>query len=616
MDRQRNRSIVRKEMVSRKDWFTSRNALYAMCMVFLFYPLLYRHVEMVLSWDVFGYYLYLPLTVIRNDLMLNEPDWLFDMVEQYQNSGTMYQAYALDDGQWVLKYTMGLAILLLPFFLGGHLFALILGSPADGLSEPYQIAIMLGSLCYTLLGFWYLRKLLLLYLNDRLTAFLLILIPLGTNFLVMNAELTATTHVILFPLHAMLLYYTIKWHKSPSRKHAAFTGLLIGLIVVSRPADLFVVFIPLFWPMKGMSLLEKWKFMLKRHRLSIGLLGGIAFFIVFPQLLYWKVTTGHWVYFSYNNPGEGFEFASPFLKEYLFSFRKGWFIYTPIMFLAVLSLMLVFARNRRLFWPLGLFILANIYIASSWSTWWYGFSFSQRAMVQSYPELTLALGLGLAGIKNLPILFRSTAVVLFLLLVLHLFQTWQYKQRILLGDRMTQAYYIAVFGRTSVPKDAERLLLVNRDDELTRGFVWKDDYTAHKFERYVFPEHGADACVLDSSRVFSPAIRAKYNVLTTCDHAWLEIRFSLEGMDGTNMEGLLLVASFEHGEHLYKYMTYPTDTMHLEKQEDGFVSSVFYLTPELRDKDKDSFVTYLWYQQPKGAIRIRRFELIVHERKF
>ena len=48
------------------------------------------------------------------------------------------------------------------------------------------------------------------------------------------------------------------------------------------------------------------------------------------------------------------------------------------------------------------------------------------------------------------------------MIALNLFQTWQFEKRIINASRMSKEYYWAVFGNTSIPKGAEKLLLINR----------------------------------------------------------------------------------------------------------------------------------------------------------
>ena len=52
-----------------------------------------------------------------------------------------------------------------------------------------------------------------------------------------------------------------------------------------------------------------------------------------PQMIYWNEMTGHWLYFSYGSD-ERFFFGDPAIIKGLFSYRKGLFIYTPLLLFA------------------------------------------------------------------------------------------------------------------------------------------------------------------------------------------------------------------------------------------------------------------------------------------
>ena len=46
----------------------------------------------------------------------------------------------------------------------------------------------------------------------------------------------------------------------------------------------------------------------------------------------WKWQTGSWVVYSYKD--EGFDFMHPHFWEFLFSFQKGWLLWSPIIGIA------------------------------------------------------------------------------------------------------------------------------------------------------------------------------------------------------------------------------------------------------------------------------------------
>jgi hypothetical protein len=164
-----------------------RNPLSAFLSVILICIIVFLNIkdpsQNTIAWDFFGYYLYLPLTFIYQDLLLKDIGIVRDIVETYANTSTLYQVYITPEGGWVIKYTMGIAIINAPFFLIGHVIALLSEHAADGFSTPYQYSVWIGAMFITVVGILTLRKVLLHFFSDTITAITLCLLVLGTNYL-------------------------------------------------------------------------------------------------------------------------------------------------------------------------------------------------------------------------------------------------------------------------------------------------------------------------------------------------------------------------------------------------------------------------------------------------
>ena len=190
-------------MLSRIAYFVS---LLVLCYSsFFFYPKWNKQgVEATISWDVSGYYWYLPAIFIYKDV--KKLSFKDSIIAKYAPTGTeLQQAMPLDNGNYVMKYSSGMAVMYLPFFVVAHVLAVPLGYPADGFSYPYQLAIQFGGLLVSLLGLWLLRRLLLLYYADRVVAITLFLIACGTNYLNYAAVDSGMSHTWLFTIYVSLL---------------------------------------------------------------------------------------------------------------------------------------------------------------------------------------------------------------------------------------------------------------------------------------------------------------------------------------------------------------------------------------------------------------------------
>ncbi|HMN05978.1 MAG TPA: hypothetical protein PKD45_09640 [Flavobacteriales bacterium] len=548
----------------------------------------------VLTWDVFGYYLYLPATVIHHDVALQDRTWLDEVMARYEPSGTLYQLVDGPDGRRVIKYSAGMAVLYAPFFLIAHGVAPLSGHPADGFSPPYQYILAYGCLLYAFLGLFVFRRVLLHFFSDGLAAALILLTVFGTNYLHLAAwDGTLLTHTPLFLLYALLLQATIRWHDLPGLGHALQIGLWVGLITLVRPSEGVALLIPLLWLPKGQGWRAKWAMV--RARPGQLLAAAAAFLVaVSPQAIYWHIVTGQWIFYSYVNPGEGFDFFPPHLANFLFSYRKGWLLYTPLMVLALAGIPLLWRKEHGTFWAIALFTVANLWVVSAWTTWWYaGGSFSSRSMVPAYTVLALPLGHALRALSRHRMLRVVTGLFIGGAVLLNLFQTWQWKQGILPKDRVTKAYYRAIFGRTSVPAGADTLLMVERSTGEGARFTDEGRYTRRLLCHYTFDDEAEGSFLLTEGTPWSPGPDIPFSELTAHDHAWLRISARLWVGDSLPAgPPPVLVATFHHLGQTYEYRT-----GHWELPpgvHNQWVSAhMDYLTPEARSP-QDNLKVYAW----------------------
>ena len=568
--------------------------------------------ERAISWDSFGYYLYLPYTFIYNDLSFSDLSHVQSMANLYESTDTLYQLTYVPNGNHVIKYPVGMAILMAPFFFIGHLLALLLGYPADGFSAPYDCMVSVGNLVYVIIGLIFIRKVLLHFFSPRITLIVLFGVVIGTNYLYMATTGAGNSHVPLFTLHAIALYLTIKWHIAPTIKNSLMFGAVVGLMIITRPTEILFLVIPLFWGVKSIKgFFQKYYDLITKNSLSLIVFSAVIIAIGFIQLFYWKKITGEWLFYSYDNAGEGFDFVHPYLKEFLFSYRKGWFLYTPIMLLATIGLVCTLFKKYVFGISILLFVGLNIWVLSSWSCWWYAGSYSQRSVVQSYPEMALALGAILTFGANYLwlriVLYTSVA----LMILLNLFQTWQFDERIINGSRMSKEYYWKVFGKTSVPNGAESLLMINRPSVQK---TTPEDISQYKKVKSIFTKKEV---VFSEDQEFVDFERFEYYKLTNEDHGWIK----LSGKSTVNHRGsdedFLMVTCFTHfieQDEKYSYVTWsPTEMPNYSKDSVTNYFEFWYLTPEVRSVD-DKFLFEIW-NRAKSNVKIEDLRLEIFTKK-
>ncbi len=568
-------------------------------------------VRQVLTWDVFGYYLYLPAIFLHDDPGLHDPAWLDDLVERYAPSSSLYQLTDAPNGGRVIKYSAGMAVAYAPWFFAAHMLAAPLGYPEDGLSAPYQVAVTIGCMLYVLIGLWLMRAVLLRFFSDRWTALLLVLLVLGTHHLQLVAwDGTLLTHPLLFTLYAALLLATLRWHERPTWRRAAVIGAIAGFATLVRPSEVVCLLIPLLWGWHGREERRATWLRWKSHVVHL-LPAALTFLLMLlPQAVYWRTVAGEWLFYSYsNNPGEGFEFAQPYLRPFLISFRKGWLVYTPLMLVALAGVPLLWRHARAAALPITAFTLASLWVAASWSTWWYaGGSFSARSMMPVQAVLAIPLGIALREVWQWRIARVPVALMLVTFVALNLFQTWQWTQGIISKERMTRTYYFAIFGRTSVPAGAEDLLLVERGTTAEEHFTEMHRYSGRTLFEEDFRARPGGALLLTADAPFSPGIDMPYADITARDHSWIRTTATL-WVDSNTTAAPLIVMAFHHKDASYKYRTATWD---LAPADSGWVTfTMDYLTPEVRNR-ADNLKVYLWNmhggEHRIGSLRVEAFD--------
>lgn len=564
----------------------------------------------ILSWDTFGYHLYLPATIIHGDPGISDPSWVAAAKETYQGTGTLYQISQLPNGRWVDKYPMGLAMLWSPFFLMAHAMAGFMDYPQDGFSAPYQWGLITAALLFMLAGLLLTRKVLLSCFSDDQTAASIVLLVLATNYLHQATQGTGMPHIFLFTLGAAVLHLTVLWCRDRRIRHALLLGVVLGLMVASRPTEIVWVLVPLSY---GASLEQGWGPWLKalwsrRGQYMLMALASTA--VCMPQLIYWKWMTGHWFYMSYNNPGEGFELIHPYIREVLFSFRKGWFLYTPVMLIATVGIAALWSKARDYRWPVLLFVVNNVYLVGSWSCWWYADSFGQRAFVQSYAIMIIPLAASIVWLVQRRSMWRLSGIaVLAACAVLNLFQTWQIDHGIIHTSRMTWPAYRSAWLSLSVPDGQDRLLLFGRSYDGENARPTGDRYQCARIAEWDL-DSLARGGGMDADGPFTPAWRVRWSALTARDHVWLEVRGRVQRAH-SEPPMVSIVTTMEHAGHSYGYQA--TDIAWSPDGSEWADFTAWYLTPEIRRPD-DELIVYGWLRGDAPA-RLSKLDIFIHEPK-
>ncbi len=577
--------------------------------------------EKEISWDVLGYYLYLPATFIHHDAMLNDIGWLKKINSEKNLTGTLYMVSQNKEGKPMYFFLMGMALFYLPFFFAGHVFASISGYAADGFSLPYQYFLVIGGIIYTITGLIYLRKILMRFFSENLSSLIMIIIVFGTNYINHLTIKNLETVNVLFMLTSIIVWNTIKWHENYKNKYLIALGICIALATMIKPSEVFVLLIPLLWNVTSIEMLKQKFIILISNKKGVLITIGICLVLVLPQMLYWYLRTGNIIYDSYKNPGVGLDYLSPHIIDVLFSYRKGWFLYTPIMIFSIIGFYFLYKKNKQIFYASILYFLVSFYIIASWTEWWYGAAFSTRPLITTYPILSICLGYFLLYIKEkslfIKIAFSGIAVFF---IFLNQFQWWQYKNYILDPYRTTKEYYWATFLKTKATDSNRELLMVDRD--FTGKMEFKDEYKYQKTilltdnfeeknEKEIQSEDNNKFFRFREDQEYFPILETSYNELTQKDHIWIKASMDIRFPNDYKGQMPCIVMSMERKTWSYGYylseIKQDSASNHWKKVE------MMYISPEIRS-GKDRVKCYIW-KRGKEAFDIDNVKLEIYKRK-
>jgi len=393
--------------------------------------------DRVINSDGKGYYAYLPAIFIYKDLR-------FGFVEKYEadyypgNRSVFKEFRNSADGRTVNKYFPGLAIVWLPFFLSAHLATLVAGLPADGYSIIYQYAIAISALLFLYLGIRWTMTLLNTFGAGRKAAALIAMaIGLGTNLLFFTIVEASMTHVYSFALIAGFMLTCHRLFHDRQKVWVIIAPALFVLIVMIRPTNALILLLVPFLAGSTNKLKESFKLAWSRKgRLAEGMIPAVILAAIPPVL--WYLQTRCWLPYTYGE--ERLDFLHPHMLNILFSYNRGWFVYTPLAFLSLAGLPVLFRENRYRFGWMLAFLLLYIYVASCWWVWYYASKCGQRVFIDIFPVVALLLFHALK-LFNSQAWRKIMACVILFLVLLNLLQFYQHARWIFPPYDITRQIY-------------------------------------------------------------------------------------------------------------------------------------------------------------------------------
>ena len=391
--------------------------------------------------DAKGYFAYLPAVFVYQDLNFG----FFEEIQtvKYKHNGSDYDYRIPINDTYVNKYFCGTALVSTPFYLIAHWLSSVWGFDQDGYSYLYMVSQTIAAVFYCLLGLFFIMRLMELYrISDINIAISVVTILFGSNLFYYTVGELGMSHVYSFAFISIFLYSAKSYVEFSQSKHLIISAAALGLITLIRPVNILIVLSLPFLAGNLSSLLSLLKTLfLNKRTLIFSVL--LFLFIVSIQLIIYKIQTGSFFIYSYRH--EGFNFLHPEIFNFLFSYQKGLFVYTPIYLIAILGIIPFYKENKFQAFSLLLFLSIIIYVLSSWWCWFYGGSFSTRVFVEFLPLFALLVGGGLQWAKKW--FFKGYVTLLFLVIVLCQIQTFQYRYYQIHWAHMTKEKYWDVFLR-------------------------------------------------------------------------------------------------------------------------------------------------------------------------
>jgi hypothetical protein len=552
--------------------------------------------------DGMGYYSYLPAIFIYNDYTQS---FIHKKIPIYYEGTGVPEYMETINGQLVDKYFLGTAVMMYPFFITAHWLNIYFHKPADGYSFLYQYFIGLAAVFYAFLGIYFCYRLLKLFGGRTYESlFICLLILFGTNLYYYAVNEPSMSHAYSFAAISAFLFYSKGVFQNKEKSFIIPALISLGLLILIRPINVLIIFSVPFLAGSFRQLKEGIVYIFRNYLLFIA--GSIiAFLIVSLQFLIWYKQAGSFLVDSYTY--ERFYFDRPNFINVLFSYRKGFFVYTPLCLLSLAGLFVTFRKNRFTTISFLFFFILLIYVFSCWHQWYYGASYGFRPMIEYLSLFGVLLLLALQHIR------KKWIKIIFILICtaaipVNQIQAYQYRYFILHWDRMDKFKYWKTFLKTGYkwygyvwdnPEPIDifgDLMSTFRNDfegdkkGWQEGIIFNAGKDAHS---------GNNVNQLDSNVIFSRTlIVGKESKLTECKKPVVIVYGHIKAEKFNRNDSLFFVVSHQHADgQVYFYKTRIVDSFY--KGKNGWYWLEIAMKIDTVGAASDATKMYFWNPQKK-----------------
>ncbi|MDY6855611.1 MAG: hypothetical protein SWO11_13055 [Thermodesulfobacteriota bacterium] len=286
----------------------------------------------------------------------------------------------------------GAGLIMLPFFLFGHLIATLLphlpGVFLDGYSWPYTVFTSLGGVTTALIG------LILLYRINRhfftpLSSITSVLLMLWTSNLCFYTFVWPLySHVFSLSTIALFILLWLKRDNSMTSGFWMIWGMTLGLATWIRPQNILFCVLPFC---DIIFLLNRKQIPFRQIiKVCLYFTGGVLLCFS-PQMALWYRTSGEIIVDTYAHIGDEFFWFRPNFMHLFFSLKKGFFTWTPVFLLTIPGFIFLCRISRYHAWVLLLSFALQAYIVASYEFPDGGAGFGSRYLINCIPFLSLSL---------------------------------------------------------------------------------------------------------------------------------------------------------------------------------------------------------------------------------
>ena len=310
-------------------------------------------------------------------------------------------------------FSVGPALLWMPFYAAGDVAARLFGNVEDGYS-PYHIrAVCLASLAYGLAGLFLICRILEELFAATVAFWTSVLLLYATFLFWYVVHEAAVSHAVSFFAAALVLAVWWRARRDLRPGRALLLGLVLGLGATVRWQNGVLLLLP------AATLLMDLRHQAGRTART-GLLVLAAFAVgALPQMLAWKAIFGQYLLADPPHGKDFLRLGHPYLLLTFFSSRHGLLYWTPVLWGGFLGFFLLFRRDRFTTLALAAPLLLMSYVNACSGDWWAGGSYSNRRFDSVLPLLALGLGASLAwvmeAVRRRPMRVAGAAGVAFVL---------------------------------------------------------------------------------------------------------------------------------------------------------------------------------------------------------